>query len=235
MKTESVKNLVKRARGELQWPVLEQPHELPVLRVISYPRTRSHVILVPDKKQQKRSTDLDCLHELGHATLCERVHPVFSASSHFASQESERHFLVAVPALNVACDWFVSQWQMMLSPQLSRKQIRKGLSVAEEVLGADQLPPLEIILDAAGVIAQNIHYLGEPIECEGVLQQAVDACLSIPPEQPSAENCQLLVNLLMATYTDYRVRLLHEDEIYTWEIYQPAPAAGEGGDPGLAT
>ena len=220
-KTKSLKSLIKEVRGGLDWPVLEQQHELPALRIVSYPRTKSHVILVPDKLQ-KRSTDLDYLHELGHATLCERAHPVFSASSHFAAQDSQRLFLMVIPALNVACDWFICHWQMELAREVTRKQIKKGLQLAEEVLGMPKLPPLEIILDAAGVIAQGIHYLKEPIECDGVLQTAVDAFLDLPPEHPSQENCVTLVNRLMATYTDHRARLLQEGELYTWEVYQPA-------------
>ena len=234
MKPKSLKNLIKEVRGNLEWPVLEQPHDLPVLRIVSYPRTKSHVVLVPGKGIEKRSTDLDYLHELGHATLCEKAHPVFSASSHFASQESERHFLVLVPALNVALDWFIAHWQMELSPEITRKQMQKGLELSEEVLAMEQLPPLEIILDAAGVIAQSIHFLGEPIECDGVLQTAVDAFLALPPDQPSAENCVLLVNLLMATYTDYRARLLHEGELFTWEIYRPDAVDTGEGVPGAA-
>jgi hypothetical protein len=221
MKAETVKSLIKRVRGGLEWPVLEQPHELPAVRIVSYPRTKSHVILVPDKSHQG-STELDYLHELGHATMCEQVHPVFSASSHFASPDSQRHYLMVVPALNAASDWFICQWQMELAPEVSRRQMKKGLKVAEQVLGLEQLPPLGIILDSASVIAQNIHYLEEPIECDGVLQTAVDAFLGIPPDKPCAENCELLVNRLMATYTDRRARLLLNDGIYCWEILQPA-------------
>jgi hypothetical protein len=227
MKAKSLKSLIKEVRGNLHWPVLEQPHDLPALRIVSYPRTQSHVILVPEKAQ-KLSTDLDYLHELGHAAMCEAVHPVFSASGHFAFHESERQFLMVVPALNVACDWFICHWQMALTSEITRKQIKKGLKVAEEVLGMSKVPPLEIILDAAGVIAQGIHYLEEPIECEGVLQEAVDAFLAIPPEHPSAENCVLLVNLLMATYTDYRARLLHEGELFTWEVFLPVAVTDVG-------
>ena len=221
MKAKSLKGLIKEVRGNLHWPVLEQPHDLPAIRIVSYPRTQSHVILTPGK-EQKRSTDLDYLHELGHAAMCEQVHPVFSASGHFASRDSERHFLIVVPALNVACDWFISRWQMALAPEITRKQIQEGLQLAEEVLDQPELPPLDIILDAAGVIAQGIHYLEEPIECDGVLQKAVDAFLSVPSERPSADNCVLLVNQLMATYTDFRARLLHEGELFTWEVYLPA-------------
>jgi hypothetical protein len=230
MKPKSLKALIKQVRGGLRWPVLEQPHDLPVLRIVSYPRTKSHAILVPETRPW-RSTDLDYLHELGHATLCEQVHPVFSASCHFASQDSERHFLLVVPALNAACDWFICHRLSELSPQVSCKQIQNGLSVAEEVLSAAQLPPLEIILDAAGVVAQGIHFLDEPIECEGVLRTAVDAFLAVPPEQPSAENCLHLVNLLMGTYTDFRARLLQEGELFSWEVYGPDAGARQEGSP----
>jgi len=72
------------------------------------------------------------------------------------------------------------------------------------------------------VIAQGIHYMKEPIECDGVLQTAVAAFLSTPPEHPSAEGCLLLVNRLMATYTDHRARLLPDNGLFSWEVYLPA-------------
>jgi hypothetical protein len=226
MKIKSLKSLVKKVRSNLDWPVLEESSELPAIRIVSYPRTKSHVILTPPP-QQHRSSDLDYLHELGHATLCEQVHPVFSASSQFAAPDNKRQFLAVIPALNAACDWFVNHWQWELAPLELQKQIGEGLPVAEEVLGAAALPPLEIILDASLLIAQGIHYLDEPIECSGVLKVAVDAFLSFRPEKPSSENCVLLVNRLMATYTDHRVRLLLDDGFYTWEVYQPASKIGD--------
>ncbi|MBT0665605.1 hypothetical protein KI809_14950 [Geobacter pelophilus] len=224
MKKKSLKTLIKQVRAELEWPILEKSHEMPVIRIASYPRTRSHVFLMPNKLHNK-STDLDYLHELGHAYLCEKVHPVFSATSQFSSEKDKRQFLMAIPALNAACDWFIGHWQMELSPQEARKQLQENIPIAEEVLAAPQLPPLEIILDAALLIAEGINYLEEPFECQGVLKTVVDAFLSVPPGQPSADNCSLLVNRLMSTYTDHRARLINQDGYHVWDIYLPDTAS----------
>lgn len=218
MTKKSMKSLIKQVRQELQWPVLERPSEMPVIHIVSYPRNKSHVFLVPEKLHD-RSSDLDYLHELGHARFCEQVHPVFASNSQFASEANKRQFMMVIPALNAACDWFIGYWQMELSPEEAQKQLREGLVIAEEVLEAAQLPPLDIILDASLLIAQGIHYLKEPIECGGVLKTVVDAFLSVSPENPDAENCVALVNRLMATYTNYRARLVLDDGYHVWDVY----------------
>jgi len=221
MKKGSLKGLLKRVQKDLDWPVLEQAHQMPMVRIVSYPRNKSHIILKPEPGLNQ-SSDLDVLHELGHATLCEKVHPVFSANSRFAPQENKRQFLMVIPALNAATDWFVGDWQMEVCPALLRDQIQESLPVVEEILGQQTVPPLEIILDDSLVIAQAVHYLKEPIECEGVLKSAVDAFLSVSPEHPSAEGCTSLVNRLMATYTDQRARLVNDGDYFVWGVYQPA-------------
>lgn len=223
MKKKSLKSLIREVRNELEWPILEKPHEIPVIRITSYPRTQSHVFLMPDKLHNK-SSDLDYLHELGHALFCEKIHPVFSATGQFASEGNKRQFLMVIPALNAACDWFIGDWQMGLSPEETRKQLKENIPLAEEVLAASQLPPLDIILDASLLIAEAIHYLEEPIECSGVLKNVVDAFLSVPPDKPSADNCITLVNCLMATYTDHRARLTTEDGYHVWQVYLPGEA-----------
>jgi len=228
MHSKNLKSLIKKVRNQLDWPLLEQSHESPVIRIVSYPRSKSHVILKPDKLHN-RSSDLDYLHELGHATFCEKIHPVFSATSQFAPQDNRRDYLVVIPALNTACDWFIGHWQLEVAPQAARKQLQESLPLAEEVLGEPRIPPVEIVLDASLLIAQAIHYLDEPIDCGGVLKVAVDAFLSVPPEKPTAENCVLLVNRLMATYTDQRARLLHDGEFHVWEVYRPAAEDGASG------
>lgn len=134
---------------------------------------------------------------------------------------------MVIPALNAASDWFIGHWQMGLSPEETRKQLKENIALAEEVLAAPQLPPLEIILDASLLIAEAIHYLEEPIECGGVLKNVVDAFLSVPPDKPSVDTCILLVNRLMATYTDHRARLTAEDGYHVWEVYLPGEASTE--------
>lgn len=226
MTKKSLKSLIKKVVNNLSWPILEKDSEVPAIRVISDNRNRTHFILMPDKKQNEGS-DLDYLHELGHATLCEKVHPVFATNGQFSPMANKRQFLPLLPALIAAGDWFVCHWQMEVLPEEMHKLIREHLPVVEEVLGSPKLPPLEIILDSALLIAQAVHYLNEPIDCGGVLKNVVDAFLSVPPERPSAENLILLVNRLMATYTDQRARLVSDDGYDVWEVYQP-PAIDDG-------
>ena len=220
MNSKNMKTVIDEVRNALEWPVNEQPNESPVFHVVSYPNTKTHTILIPEKLHEM-SSDLDYLHELGHATFCEKIHPLFSLSSQFAPQENRRHYLQVIPALNVACDWFIDHWQMELSPEEMQLELRESLPEAEETLADPELPPLEMILDSAMIIAQGIHYLKEPIVCEGVLKVAVDAFLSVPPEKPTAENCVILVNRLMATYTDRQARFVQDGECCFWELFEP--------------
>jgi hypothetical protein len=218
MKSKSLKSQIKKALDGLEWPILIEPHEMPVIRIVSNPHKKSHIILMPDKIHN-RSSDLDYLHELGHATLCERVHPVFAVNILFAPLTNKKQFLPVIPAFNAACDWFVGDWQMEISPKAARKQLEENVPLAEEVLGAPQIPPLEIILDASLIIAQSIHYLDDPIDCVGPLKLAVDAFISIPPDKPSLHMCVFLTNRLMATYTDQRVRFNEAGDASAWEVY----------------
>ncbi len=229
MKKKSIKSLIHKVRSDLDWPILERSSAAPVIRVISDIRNRSHFIFIPDTEHDKGS-DLDYLHELGHATLCEKVDPLFATNGQFPELENKRQFLPLLPALGAACDWFVCHWQQVLSPEESHTQIKENMPVVEEVLGKPNLPPIEIILDASLLIAQAILYLDEPIDCDGVLKEIVDAFLSVPPENPSAENCILLVNRLMAAYTDQRARLIPDGDFLVWNVYQPAedPELPEG-------
>jgi len=217
MKSKSPKSLIKLALKNLTWAYVDKPHDMPLIRIASSPQTKSHVIYMPDKLHNK-SSDLDYLHELGHATFCERVHPIFAANILYAPLENKREFVKVIPALNSACDWFVGHWQIELSPDSSLKLLKRTLKTAEKILTEPTLPPLEIILYAALLIAQGIRYLDEPIDCGGVLKVAVDAFLSIPPDKPSLDNCVLLINKLLATYTEQRVRFINTGDASSWEL-----------------
>jgi hypothetical protein len=225
MKQNDLQKSIKRVRNELTWPVSEKDNEQPVVRILSNPKIKSHVILIPDPEKNE-GTDLDFLHELGHATLCEKIHPVFSGNSYFsAPEDNKRLFLMVIPALNVATDWFIGDWLIGIAPEQMRAHLQATLKSAEEILQHEKLPPVDIILDASLVIAQAIHYLKEPIDCGGVLQTAVDAFLSTPPDKPSYEACCTLVNTLMSTYTEQRARQIFDGEFDVWEVYRPENGA----------
>lgn len=228
MKKRSAKSVLKKVFNDLDWPVLESPTEMQMIRILSDPKHKSHFKYQPAKGNDKGS-DLDHLHELGHATFCERVHPVFATNSQFPGLANKKQYLQMLPALSTASDWFVCHWQQELLPEQMHTVIRESLPVVEELLGKEELPPVEIILDAALLIAQAVNYLGEPIECGGPLKDLVDAFLSVAPEAPSAEQLELLINKLMATYSEQRVRLVPDEGHLVWRVEEPAPPAAQAG------
>jgi len=221
MKRKSYKSLIKKVINDLSWPILEKTDDVPAVRVVSDVRNKTHLVFLPEKKSPE-NTEFSFLHELGHATLCEKVHPVFATNGQFPQLENKRQFLPLLPALQAACDWFVCHWQYQIVPQEMQQQLKENMPVVEEILGMQQLPPLDIILDASVIIAQAIHYTHEPIDCGGVLKQIVDAFLSVPPDKPSGENCVLLVNRLLSTYSDQRACLVPDDGCLVWKMVLPS-------------
>jgi len=224
MKKKSAQSVLKKVFNDLEWPILESPTDMHMIRILSDQKHKSHFKYVPAKENDKTS-DLDHLHELGHATFCEKVHPIFATNSQFPALSSKKKYLQMLPALSTASDWFVCHWQQELMPAEMQAVVRDSLPVVEEILGKEELPPIEIILDASLLIAQAKRYLNEPIECGGPLKQLVDAFLSVPPESPSAENLELLVNKLMAAYSEQRALLVAEEGNLVWQIAEEAALA----------
>lgn len=225
--SRTMSRIISAARDELQWPVLERTHDQPVVRVISNPRERSHIIYLPAWDQQL-SGDLDYLHEVGHALFCERYHPLFAANAYFSQSTRKRDFEVIAPALSAAVDWFLSSWMAGLAPRRTKDQWRENLQVAEEILQKPTLPPFEVFLDSSLAIAQVIHFCRERIDCGGVLKDAVDAFLTTPPDSPGVEAVVTLVNRLLSFATDKRARLVNDGEFDIWELYIPESVGGRG-------
>jgi len=211
---------IVKIRGQLEWPVIERSHDQPVVRIASQINDRSHLILQPGG-DQAISSELDYLHELGHATFCERVHPAFAGNAYFTAETDKRKFLAAVPALTAAQDWFIGHWMMEMAPDATLEQMRESLAVAEEVVGRATPPAPDSFLDASLLIAQSIRYLEEPIDCGGILKTAVDAFLDVPPEKPAVEALIHLINSLMLLYTLQQVRLTCNDGYHLWEVLEP--------------
>ena len=112
MKTKKLMNLVKKARNELSWAIHEEKQESGPLRIFSDPATRSHTIFKPTSTPQLGPVqEIVYLHELGHALLCERVHPFFSSCFPISGLEKEQ-IPAVTPVLSAASDWFVGHWMM---------------------------------------------------------------------------------------------------------------------------
>jgi len=226
MKRTKMDKIIDGVRTELDWPTLDSAHDQPFIRIISNPKDRSHIIYLP-AGAEIMSADLDYLHEFGHALFCERVHPIFAANAYFSQQTNKRDFQTIAPALSAAVDWFLSHWMVQKAPLKVKDQWRENLTLAEELLQNSSVPPFEVFLDTALAIAQAIHFLHEPIDCGGVLQDAVQAMLDTPPDQPSAEACVSLVNKFLASATPKRARLINDGEFDLWELYLPDEAHQE--------
>ena len=224
MKKTTLRSIAKAARNQLKWPSLDRPEQVDYVQVFTDQRARAHTFIVP--ADSKLKTDyLAYLHSLGRAVLCEQVHPLFSANSNFAATTDQMRFAALAPALKAGTEWFVNCWLMQTCPERMSEHLRKLLAVAEQVIGRDTPPPPPVFLDAAQSIALALRYLNEPIDCGGILQQAVAAYQDIDPAAPSKEACEQLVNRLMAFYTPLRARLVEDNGCDVWEIFEPATAA----------
>ncbi len=210
MNTETLRQLISRARADLAWPVREEPRPFGVYSVSSDSRNQEHGIFMSSNDAAwTPGKALAFLHELGHALLCERVHPVF-ATYFPVSGIDDADFAEVAPALNAASDWFVGHWLMEFCPDVATDDLRQEYEATVEALGKEQTPTPEDFYVAALVVAQAIRYLDEPVDCGGILGEAVAAFLAVPPGEPSAHGVLFLANRLLAFSTQWRCRLADE-------------------------
>jgi len=225
VKTKKLKNLLKKTREELNWPVQELPEESGPIHIFSDPATCTHTFYLPKAPPEEGPAhELLYLHELGHALLCERVHPFFSSG--FPLAGLDKKLLPAVsPVLNAAGDWFVGHWFMECAPALAMEELNKEFEATAELMTHAEPPSVEKFFVAVLIIAQSVKYLKKQVNCSGFLDVAVQAFLSVPPENPTVQKYEKLVNLLLALGAPYRCRRLKSGEHEVLEFY-PVAAAG---------
>lgn len=229
MKAKKLRNLIVKARKGLDWPILDNHGDTPVYRILSDPGNQSHVVHIP-ADPGARDDGLSYLHELGHATLCEQVHPIFAASSYFSSGTAKDQFIMFAPALQAASDWFVDRWLQKLAPRQIQASLENKLDVVEKIFSCEKPPTIDVFIDAALIVAQAIVYLNAPIDCGDKLKEAVDAFFSVNPDKPSEDAFLRLVNRLMAIYTPLRARIANDGEYDVWNIYLSGEGVNEGID-----
>src|SRR6185369_4476438 len=220
MKTKKLKNLIKKAMNELSWTVREVDQESGPLRIFSDPIISTHTIFRPlEEPEVGPSQELHYLHELGHALLCERVHPFFSSGFPVAGLDKE--LLPAVsPVLNAASDWFVGHWMTEFCHDVAIAELKKEYEATAEMMGKGETPSLEKFFVAVLIIAQSIKYLKAPVECAGILDSAVKAFLAVPPEKPSLRKIEDLINALLSLGTTLRCRHINCEGQDVLEFYK---------------
>jgi hypothetical protein len=209
MKTKKLKNLVKKAKSELSWPTQEVAQESGPLRIFSDPVVRTHTIFLPSTLPEEGPVqELLYLHELGHALLCERVHPFFSSGFPISGLD-EGQVPAVSPVLYAASDWFVGHWFMEFCHDVAIDELKKEYEVTAEMMEKGETPSLDKFFVAALIIAQSIKYLKAPVECSGFLNSAVKAFLAVPPEKPSLRKIENLINSFLSLGSPFQCR--HEN------------------------
>jgi hypothetical protein len=225
VKTKKLKNLVKKVREELDWPIQELPQESGAIRIFSDPANRTHTLFMPEAAPEGGPEhETLYLHELGHALLCERVHPFFSNGFPIAGLD-EKLLPAVSPILNAAGDWFVGQWLMECAPEFATDELHKEYEATAEFMEQGEMPSVEKFFVAVLIIAQSIKYLKKQVNYSGFLDAAVQAFLSVSPENPTVRKFEKLVNLLLALGAPYRCRRVNSGGHEVLEFY---PAADEG-------
>jgi len=212
--SKKIKKLIKKVRHRLDWPVTEvYGHNIKELNIHSYPHEKRHVINIPDHDVR----DIEFLHELGHATLCETVHPMFSGSL-FEFNDPDLLQLFT-PAIQAANDWFIDDWLHKLAPKETEKEIVEHYNMVRRRLKQDKNADQTILCMAAFLIAQASRYCGITAKVEGILAEAVRVISSVDPAPPTLDKLCLVFNGLAALYTAYQVEpVVAEDGLTVWRL-----------------
>jgi len=179
----------------------------------------------------------DYLHELTHAYLCEKVHPLFS-TSHFVPnavdliKELGDSFVFIFMS---AQDWFVNAKLDELQPALHRKCMSNvDIEIALKEIANATHDTLNATLYGVGdVIARLYHYFNkEVIVGDDNINFIVKAYKSVNPNQPTLENLQILINkLLVVRFPNYCVEAIdhkvddikgHLKEVQYWSLTKSA-------------
>jgi len=232
MKTKKLKNLVKKAKGELTWPVEEVLRESDSLRIFSNPTERKHSIYLSATHLEGGPVhDLRYLHELGHALLCERAHPFFASSFPIIGLEKEL-FPAIGPVLSAASDWFIGHWLIEFCPELAIAELQSEYEATAEMMASGETPSLDKFFIAVLITAQSIKYLKSKVACSGFLDSAVQAFLAVEPDNPSAGKLVDLINRLLTLGAPYRCRQINRHDQEVLEFFRNTdnsiPTTGAG-------
>lgn len=210
-----LKPLIMETRSRLFWPVREVVRG-DTLEIISDHIHKVHTIHIPAASGGIR--DIEYLHELAHATLCEQAHPMFS-TWYFASDTPARIIEEITPACRTANEWFAEGWLMQVAPAAERAEVEEHLQLVFETLrGAGSEQSAVILYGAALIIAQAIAYCGAQIRCGGLLQDAVTAFLSVRPDLATLPQLELLINRLLSVGYPYRLSCCRENDLDVWLV-----------------
>lgn len=207
--SKKIKKLIKYTRHRLGWRVYERVHGH-TLMIRSDHQAKTHLITMPETGSKVRP--IEYLHELGHAILCEQVHPQFS-TPYFTGAATEVLEQIR-PASQAASDWFIDAWLLEICPDEERKEIAEHCNLVVKVLRSESSGTPDIMYGSALFIAQAIKYCSWQVAVGGKLEQAVASFLSVEPVPPAVGKLEELLNKLLAVLYPYQVRLRNDE----WQV-----------------
>jgi len=206
--------------NELTWPAHEEVRPSGPLHIFSNPLARTHTIYRPEEAPgEGAEQEFLYLHELGHALLCERVHPFFSSGFPIAGLD-QAMVPAVTPVLNAASDWFVGHWMMGFCHDEAVAALNKEYELTARMLDKGWSPDFDKFFVVVLIIAQSIRYLNAPAACSGILDAAVKAFLAVPPEKPSLRNIEALINSLLSLGSPLQCRHTNREDLEILEFYR---------------
>lgn len=216
-----MKNVISDLKSQLLWAVEEKTSPEGYFEIVSDPFKKMHTILFPaEDSPSGPPREIELAHELVHALLAERVHHQFGGH-YFKKGTPDRWIQLVGWACRAATDWFVDYVLFSIAAEDEAKEIAEHFEIICKIFerGTPQSDIL-FLLSSGFIIAQAIKYLGVQVQTGGQLKQVVGAFLSVDPSEPSIEALVDLINSLLASYTNLRIRLVVEEGLEVFEIFE---------------
>ena len=207
--SKKIKKIIKKTRHQLRWRVeIITGCDHNTCLITSNPRKKTHKIEIPAQDVR----EIEYLHELGHALLCETRHQMLS-THYFEPGTSEEILKQITPAVRCMADWFVDAWLIKIAPAEEKAEIMEHFKMVNN-LPDSALEDPKLLTGAALIIAQAIKFCGVKKKLSGQLKMAVSALLCINPEETNTKNIEKLTNNLLNCYSDIKIEAVFEKNLW---------------------
>ncbi|EMG37415.1 hypothetical protein PCS_01928 [Desulfocurvibacter africanus PCS] len=192
---ENLEEIIRITRSKIAWPLRETLGD-GGFAVRSDPGRREHVIYWPRYGGDGAPHYLKYLHELVHARLAEKAHPLFSGPA-FAPGSHIVLVDAALPVFQAASDWFVEHEMVRLCPERKKPELAAQFgALLHGLRDGGSLDPAEAAC-AALLAAKAVAFLGREACLSGLLAELIQAYLRTPAHKPCLFTLRALTNRLL--------------------------------------
>lgn len=207
--SKNIKKAIKKYKHALKWELKTiQNESIKTLEIVSDKKNFIHRVYIPENDVR----DIEFLHELGHAFLCENIHQLFSTASFL--NYTEYRMKILTPIVRAADDWFVDQWLFEIAPNDEKKEIEEHYKMAMKTIGHHD--SYEMMIGCAFLIAQAERYLKIKSGVTGDSRKLIDCFLNVNPGNPNVKKLEKLINSMLSLVSDFQVEVCGND----WNIKQ---------------